>query len=99
MRFMSLASGSNGNCYYIETEGAAVIIDAGIGGRTIKKRLSTAGVDMNGVMAVLVTHDHSDHTEKRDHSSDNGRDIADYIGQCSADHRADAADVRIHPGD
>ncbi|MBR6077613.1 MAG: MBL fold metallo-hydrolase, partial [Paludibacteraceae bacterium] len=38
MRFMSLASGSNGNCYYIETEGAAVIIDAGIGGRTIKKR-------------------------------------------------------------
>ena len=61
MRFMSLASGSNGNCYYIETEGAAVIIDAGIGGRTIKKRLSTAGVDMNSVMAVLVTHDHSDH--------------------------------------
>ncbi len=58
---MSLASGSNGNCYYIETEGAAVIIDAGIGGRTIKKRLSTAGVDMNSVMAVLVTHDHSDH--------------------------------------
>ena len=42
MRFMSLASGSNGNCYYIETEGAAVIKDAGIGGRTIKKRLRSS---------------------------------------------------------
>lgn len=61
MKFMSLASGSNGNCYYIETDGCALIIDAGIGGRTIKKRLKVAGVDMANVQAVLVTHDHSDH--------------------------------------
>mgnify|MGYP000712473693 FL=1 len=39
VRFISLASGSSGNCYYIGTEKYGILIDAGIAVRTIKKRI------------------------------------------------------------
>ena len=37
VKFMSLASGSSGNCYYLATDTDAILIDAAIGIRTIKK--------------------------------------------------------------
>ena len=37
--FFCLASGSSGNCYYLGTDGYGILIDAGLGIRTIKKRL------------------------------------------------------------
>ena len=39
VKFISLASGSSGNCYYLGTETYGILIDAGIGIRTIKKSL------------------------------------------------------------
>lgn len=60
-RFISLASGSSGNCYYLGTEQQAVLIDAGISVRIIRKTLRDVGIGMETVMAVLVTHDHADH--------------------------------------
>ncbi len=39
IRFISLASGSSGNCYYLGTEKYGILIDAGIGIRTIKKNV------------------------------------------------------------
>lgn len=35
--FMSLASGSSGNCYYLGTKSYGILIDAGISARKIKK--------------------------------------------------------------
>ncbi len=58
---MSLASGSSGNCYYLASSTTAILIDAGIGVRTIKKRLNEFDIDLSTVKAVLVTHDHADH--------------------------------------
>ena len=46
VRFISLASGSSGNCYYIGTEKYGILIDAGIAVRTIKKGLKEAGINM-----------------------------------------------------
>jgi len=60
-RFVSLSSGSNGNCYYIGNDRVSFLIDVGIGGRTIRKRLSVLGIDVGKVDFVLVTHDHVDH--------------------------------------
>lgn len=64
-RFMSLSSGSCGNCYYLEYEDAsgkhAIIIDAGVSLRRLKKILSDNGLDENSFSAILVTHDHMDH--------------------------------------
>ena len=61
LRFVSLASGSSGNCYYLGTAGYGILIDAGIGSRTIKKRLKVLGVPFEHIQAVFVTHDHVDH--------------------------------------
>jgi phosphoribosyl 1,2-cyclic phosphodiesterase len=38
-----------------------ILIDAGIAMRTITKRLKEAGIGMDSIRAVLITHDHSDH--------------------------------------
>lgn len=59
--FFSLASGSSGNCYYIGTSEYGILIDAGIPIRTIKKVLKEKSVEIEKVIAVLITHDHADH--------------------------------------
>lgn len=61
VKFLSLASGSSGNCYYLGTDTYGILIDAGIGVRTIKKQLKEYGLALEEVRAVLVTHDHADH--------------------------------------
>lgn len=60
-KFFSLGSGSSGNCYYLGTSEYGILIDAGIGIRTIKKTLREYGIAMEKIIAVLVTHDHADH--------------------------------------
>ena len=59
--FMSLSSGSSGNCYYLGTDEHAILIDAGIPVRQIKGYLKDAGIPFEKIMAVFVTHDHADH--------------------------------------
>lgn len=60
-QFLSLSSGSNGNCYYIGNESTGFLIDVGIGGRTVKKRLLENNIPLNRVAFILVSHDHIDH--------------------------------------
>lgn len=61
MRMMSLQSGSNGNCVYVEADGVRLLIDAGISGVQMQERLATQGIDPRSITALLITHDHSDH--------------------------------------
>lgn len=61
VKFVSLSSGSNGNCYYFSDGTVAFLIDVGIGGRTIKKRLQEIGIPFETISFILVTHDHVDH--------------------------------------
>lgn len=61
LRFLSLSSGSSGNCYYLGTDQYAILIDAGIPVRTIQKVLRENGLSFSKIMAVLITHDHTDH--------------------------------------
>lgn len=61
VRFISLSSGSNGNCYYFSDDRIAFLIDIGIGARTIKKRLAEHDISLKQIDAVFVTHDHFDH--------------------------------------
>lgn len=62
MILISLQSGSNGNCLYVETKSAGVLIDSGISARQAATRLATTGRDINMVDALFISHDHSDHT-------------------------------------
>jgi len=61
VQICAIASGSNGNCYYIGNEKEAVLIDAGISRRQILKRMKMKRLDIRKVKAVFITHEHSDH--------------------------------------
>lgn len=61
MKFCSLASGSSGNCQYIEYKDTKIIIDAGLSGKKIEDNLGKIGVKANEIDAILVTHEHIDH--------------------------------------
>ncbi|MBN2481581.1 MAG: MBL fold metallo-hydrolase [Bacteroidales bacterium] len=58
----ALASGSNGNCYYIGNRHEAVLIDAGISARRIISRMHQQNLDPEKVKAVFISHEHYDHT-------------------------------------
>ncbi len=57
----SLNSGSNGNCYYIGNEQEAVLVDAGISCRETEKRMKRAGLVIQKVKAIFISHEHGDH--------------------------------------
>lgn len=61
MKFISLGSGSSGNCYFLESEGDAILIDCGIGVRTLKRYVGDYGINLALVHNILITHDHADH--------------------------------------
>ena len=56
-----LASGSSGNCCYVETDHASILIDAGLSCREIERRLGLIGVEAETLDALIITHEHGDH--------------------------------------
>lgn len=61
IKICSIASGSNGNAYYIESNGEALLVDAGIGVRAFLQRAKERGIDYKKIKYIFVTHEHSDH--------------------------------------
>lgn len=75
-KFISLGSGSSGNCYYLSTDTTTILIDAGLSIKNIKKHLKSFGLSINDVDAVFVTHDHADHIKAVGHlANDLGKPI------------------------
>ncbi len=58
---ISLASGSTGNCTFVEAGGARLLFDAGVSGKQAQQRLAAGGRDIRDVDAVIISHGHSDH--------------------------------------
>jgi phosphoribosyl 1,2-cyclic phosphodiesterase len=58
---VSLQSGSNGNCIYVEAGGVRLLFDAGISGVDAERRLALYGRDIRDIDAVIISHDHADH--------------------------------------
>jgi phosphoribosyl 1,2-cyclic phosphodiesterase len=56
-----LSSGSAGNAYWLESDGTAILVDAGIGPRETKKRLAALELNIERISAVVLTHEHYDH--------------------------------------
>ena len=63
LKFISFGSGSSGNCYYLFTENDGILIDAGVGIRTLKKWFADFGLSMSNIHNILITHDHADHVK------------------------------------
>jgi len=61
LQFCILASGSGGNACYVETAGTRILVDAGLSGREITRRLALVGIEIDGLDAIFLTHEHGDH--------------------------------------
>jgi phosphoribosyl 1,2-cyclic phosphodiesterase len=62
MRVTVLGSGSAGNATLVESDGIRLLVDAGFSGRDLARRLAAVEVEPDSVTALLITHDHGDHT-------------------------------------
>lgn len=61
MKACIFASGSGGNCMLLSSGDTNILIDAGISMRRIGDSLRQAGMTMQDIGGVLITHEHSDH--------------------------------------
>ncbi len=61
MEICALASGSNGNCYYVGNDQDAVLIDAGISRRQVLDRMRLKGLNPSKIRAIFISHEHADH--------------------------------------
>ncbi|MFO8175861.1 MAG: MBL fold metallo-hydrolase [Longimicrobiales bacterium] len=62
MRVSILGSGSKGNAVLVETPETRVLVDAGFSARDLERRMGLVGVSAPDVDAIVITHDHGDHT-------------------------------------
>ena len=62
MKIQTLASGSSGNCTLIDSGNSKILVDAGISARKILRSLESIGIRMDEIDAVVVSHEHGDHT-------------------------------------
>ena len=58
-----LASGSKGNATLVEGPEGFVLVDCGVSYKALRERAAELGLDLERVVAVLVTHEHGDHTK------------------------------------
>ena len=59
--FLSLVSGSSGNCSIVSDGKTTILADCGLGIRSLEELLKSVGVSPESLTAVIITHEHSDH--------------------------------------
>lgn len=63
MRVCVLASGSKGNCCYIETNNTKILIDIGLNCINTERKLIEKNINPDEIEAILITHTHKDHVD------------------------------------
>jgi len=63
MRVCSLASSSKGNCHIVYSEDEILVIDMGITLKDLEEKFNRLKLDMNKIIGVVISHEHSDHTK------------------------------------
>jgi phosphoribosyl 1,2-cyclic phosphodiesterase len=63
LQFSVLASGSRGNATLVKVGAAGLLVDFGLGPRTMERRLSSVGSSWSDIRAVILTHTHGDHID------------------------------------
>ncbi|PIE63225.1 MAG: MBL fold metallo-hydrolase, partial [Desulfobacter postgatei] len=56
-----LGSGSRGNAIFVSTPDTDVLVDAGLSGIEIQRRLAAVGKAADDLKAIIITHEHADH--------------------------------------
>ncbi len=63
MEFCSIASGSSGNCIFVGTDEANILIDAGVSAKKICEGLKGIDIDPFDIDGIFITHEHVDHIQ------------------------------------
>ena len=63
LKFCSLYSGSSGNSFFVQSDNSKILIDAGVSCKKIVDALASLNVAIENIDAILVTHEHTDHTQ------------------------------------
>ena len=92
VHFAVLASGSQGNATLIQAGGAGVLLDVGIGPRSLAQRLVSVGSSWEQIGVVLLTHTHGDHIDDATLHAMARRRVPLY---CHEEHRTG---LRSYPG-
>ena len=100
MKLVVLGSGSRGNAFAVGVRGVWLLLDAGFGPRAIAQRAKRAGVNLRGLIGIVLTHEHGDHAR-------GAAGVARRVGcrvfgsrgtlLALADRLGDVARTRIHP--
>ena len=61
MELSIIASGSNGNCYHLQSDGASVLFDAGKSFSETAGRMALLGKEIQEVDGIVLSHAHGDH--------------------------------------
>lgn len=64
MRVVVLGSGSRGNSVAVTAQDKTLLIDAGFGPRAVVRRAKSAGLTIDSIVGILLTHEHTDHTRE-----------------------------------
>jgi phosphoribosyl 1,2-cyclic phosphodiesterase len=64
MRVAVLGSGSRGNSVAVTAKNQTLLIDAGFGPRAVVRRAKEAGLTIESIAGILLTHEHIDHTRE-----------------------------------
>jgi phosphoribosyl 1,2-cyclic phosphodiesterase len=66
-RVQSLGSGSSGNSFLLEYDDHTLLVDCGVGIRTVQRALRDRGKTLDDLSTILLTHEHSDHVRALPH--------------------------------
>lgn len=58
-----LASGSRGNSIYVSDGETSVLVDAGLSGIEIERRMKSRDLSIENIDGIIVSHEHSDHIQ------------------------------------
>ena len=81
MKLKTLATGSKGNLYLIQTESGDLLIEAGLPIKKIKQKLN---FNFNNILGCLITHEHGDHAKSIQDIAELGIDVYTSNGTVTA---------------
>lgn len=63
LKCCSLYSGSSGNCFFVQSQSAKILIDVGVSTKKIETALQKQfNFNLTDISAIFITHEHIDHT-------------------------------------
>jgi phosphoribosyl 1,2-cyclic phosphodiesterase len=88
VQFAVLASGSRGNSTFVQGRHGGLLIDAGMGPRTIAERLESVGSSWARISAAILTHTHTDHVDSATFAELARRQVVFYCHEAHRDQLA-----------